>query len=475
MSLNKTLAGIGVCVSLACAFYLPRVERPYDLVGVKFCPKTATPTYKKNFVENQIKLDQKFCNFEIKLLKETWYREQFNSVRPIPDGSIIIREIPKQPYEPLVLLLAPLSIGASIYFIGLERKKVVRLAHLEIEQYKSAIKQVSLNVAEERDFNLRKNASEWHKRNLDSGLRSQQEIIDEAVRQREIQFYAHTHKVSQYDAEIAANQEKAAKARKEVRKAEKDIKRDENFATSDVTKIEQEDEAKKSLISLIKEHEDGWMWQMLDNKSPVWITGRQGSGKSHLMSAMAYCRFKLLGIPVRHVIDEHGAGINKELWKLIEPDMVSYHEESYGMMISSLNQITSDWLSEIKMGNNPDYQIVIDEFTNLRREEKCGESADKFYRDSLTNVRKANSWVIGVTHNDTNECYPQGTKVQRDNETVLIRKKSKNGKTPLPEATIERGFYDEQGEHIENKKVTIPEWFTIDRLMKHLSGESPIE
>lgn len=474
MSVNKLMTGIGVCVSLACAFYLPRVDRPFDLIGVKFCPRTATPTYDKNHDEHQRKLDEKFCNFEIKLLKETWDREQFNSIRPIGEDTVKIREIPKQEYEPLVLLFAPLAIGVSLYFIKREKNAVIRLSHLEIEKFKSALKQVSADIGEQRDFNLRKNASQWHSKNLAEGLRSQQEIIDDAVRQRELQFYNHTYKVSQYDAEIAANQEKAAKARREVRKAEKDIKAD-NFAKSDLAKSdEKEKELKSSLIEMIKHHEDGWLWDILNSKSPMWITGRQGSGKSWFMASLAYCRFKLLDIPVRHVIDEHGIGLNKEIWQLLEPEMVSYHEDSYGMIKSTLDRVADDWLNEIKKRDNPDYQLVIDEFTNLRKPDRCGDSADRFYTDSLTNVRKANCWVIGATHNDTNNCYPEGTKVQRDNETILIRRNSKDGKTPLKNVTIVRGYYDSKGNHIENLEKTVPDWFSINKLVSHFDGE-PIE
>ena len=58
-------------VALCSAFYLPKTKRPFDLVGVKFCPKTANI--------HQINAD-KYQHFDIEQ-KATQYKGRDPKVR----------------------------------------------------------------------------------------------------------------------------------------------------------------------------------------------------------------------------------------------------------------------------------------------------------------------------------------------------------------------------------------------------------
>lgn len=114
-------------------------------------------------------------------------------------------------------------------------------------------------------------------------------------------------------------------------------------------------------------------------------------------------------------------------------------------------------------------QILVDEFTNLKILIK--EPAETFYNLHLTDTRKAKTFVIGITHNDTNSSYPEGTQAMRESGTILIQKFSANGKTPLPRVKIVRGLLDENGEELIDAERTMPKWFHPKTISNHFDGQ----
>jgi len=103
-----------------------------------------------------------------------------------------------------------------------------------------------------------------------------------------------------------------------------------------------------------------------------------------------------------------------------------------------------------------------------------GEIATTFFKMSLTDTRKAQVYLLGITHNTTNESFPDGTSASRKAGSFLIEKFSANGETPLKRVVIRYGLADEQGNGLEDSERTLPDWFHPQKIHKHFNG-SPIE
>ncbi|WP_334852404.1 hypothetical protein [Nostoc sp.] len=103
-----------------------------------------------------------------------------------------------------------------------------------------------------------------------------------------------------------------------------------------------------------------------------------------------------------------------------------------------------------------------------------GEPAEKFYKLHLTDTRKAKVYVTGITHNDMNSSYLEGTQAMREAGTILIQKFSANGKTPLSRVKIVRGLLDDNEEEYLDAERTLPSWFNPESIYNHFNGQ-PIE
>jgi hypothetical protein len=295
----------------------------------------------------------------------------------------------------------------------------------------------------------------------------QKQAIDTQLMLKQLQL-----QVSDYDKQISSNDLDVAKNNQEIKKI---ISKSGGDKTSS-TITPDLDKLKASMIDALKSHEDGWLWKIIDNQTPLWLIGRQGSAKTWTACTIGLIRMYCLGIPVRHLIDEHAKGVNKDIWKLLSPKKITSDLDD---MPEVFEYIIQNWKLRIEGKNEleeiadiDDEQIIIDEYTSLKND--VGVSAENFYRRSLKDTRKAKSWVIGVTHNDTNSAYPDGTKEQREAGTILIQKFSANGKAPLPRVKIIRGLFDDDGNELNEFEGSIPTWFNPQSIHGHFNG-SPIE
>jgi hypothetical protein len=262
----------------------------------------------------------------------------------------------------------------------------------------------------------------------------------------------------------------------EIAKAKKEIMKLQTSTFTEDKPVSTNKELSNSLIEALKTHEDGWMWKIIDNQTPLWLIGRQGCGKTFKAATFAMVRKYCLDIPVRHLIDEHATGDNTAIWKYLEPQQISESLEDIG---GTFDSIVDGWKLRISGKNEQKQpatitpeQIVVDEYTELKSE--VGEPAERFYKRHLKDTRKAKSYVIGVTHNDTNSSYPEGTQAQRESGTILIQAFSANGKVPLPRVKVVRGLLDEAGNELLEFEATIPDWFLPETIHKHFHG-SPIQ
>ncbi len=99
--------------------------------------------------------------------------------------------------------------------------------------------------------------------------------------------------------------------------------------------------------------------------------------------------------------------------------------ETEGDIANAFNDCCDRWLSRIKEKASHKEQIIVDEFTNLKS--LIGNTAVNFFKMSLTDTRKAKTFLLGITHNTTNESFPDGTAAARKAGSILIEKFSANG------------------------------------------------
>lgn len=237
-----------------------------------------------------------------------------------------------------------------------------------------------------------------------------------------------------------------------------------------VTETKVDEQAIAEVKQALKEWEDGWLWQVTDSLVPLWLIGKAGSGKTYTANAFAIIRKYCFGHPIYQVFDRHYTGDNLDAWKFIEPENAA---ESDAEMIKAFGENPLRWLKRIKDKNKITEQVIIDEFTTLK--DSLGDVVSTFYKLHLTDCRKAKVQVIGITHNDTNGSYPSGTKDMREAGTILIRKYSKNGRTPLSRITLVRGLVNDEGDEQVDVKKSLPPWFHPEKLYDHFTGKKSID
>jgi hypothetical protein len=464
------LTVLGVTVALSSSLYLAQSPRPFDLVGVKFCPQTAninTPEH----TESQQRLDRQYCQYEHKMLKETWEKQQFESSKPLPDGSFTIRNIPAVDSGVVWLLVAPVASGIAYLSWSKKSEDDEMSAHLQLEAFKTTIKLTTVSNQGKREFKTLQTNRAWDKQKVKHGFISVEAMQDKLNRQTEIQDKTHTAALSEYDAMIAELKKKRSESLRDAAKADKEREKVLGKAAADNTHTESPDsKLKNDLIEALKSYEDGWLWKIIDNQKPVWVLGEAGSGKSTLAASIVMIRQYLFDMPLYQLVDAHAGDNLRKAWKYLSPVSVAQDEEQIGQAFDDARE---RWLDRIN--NQPDkrpQQLLVDEFTNYSDSDITKEPAKKFVKASLSDPRKADEWLVCIAHFFTNTATggSDGTAKGRARGTIQIDRKTANGKTPLNNATI-NGLNNEEGEPIEDLKVTIPSWLNPEDIHNHFNGK----
>ncbi len=459
------LTVFGVTVALSSALYLGQSSRPYDLIGLKFCPHTANT----NQPESQNKLNRKYCDYEYKLLKEVWEQKQFEASKPLPESSFIIRDIPKSSvYEWLWFLIAPVASGIAYLSWSKKSEDEEQLLHFELEGFKTQIKLIGVSVRNERDFKATSINSNWDKQRVKAGFISVDAMQDRLRRQTEIQDKTHASTLKQFDLGdsemskgIAENLLNAAKADKEKDKIER-AKYDDS--KSDTTQSNKQ--RVNELVEALKNWEDGWLWTLINAIKPIWIVGDMGTGKTNTSVAIGLIRKHCLDIPVFRVADRHLNGENIDVWNLLEATEKADNDSA----ILSVLQDTVDRRDvriKAKLPDNQSEQFVIDEFTQLAKIDK--ESVERFVTSTFSDTRKAKEYFIGVTHNLTNAAFGDGTAEMRKG-AFYLQKFTLDNRKPLPRIVIKTGLKDDNGNNLSDVEKTLPSWFRAETIHAHFNG-----
>lgn len=466
-------AGLSIFAALSCAYYYGQNKQPYHYKMVKFCPETVNIKAKvhyKSSIESQQELDDEYCKRTYKLLSEVWEEKLLDDPVPISLGSLQITDIYPTRNTNLYLLLAPFLAFASYLLWDSKCKLDSDRSYQELEAYKVKIKSEGLIARTDRSLKVAEIARIQDYQQSDINRRADSKLIQDKFlsidemkkrgdRLSELEQQQHNNTLLQYKVADSLGAKQTAENLRDAREA------NGKFIQPPETKEVGKDAKFKQLIQDIKQHEGGWLWQVMDSTKPIWLVGGQGSGKSSLAAAIVLCRHHLLGQKLELICDAHGHKNRIKAWKHLIPleyDVVGERND-YEAIAAGMMKAIARWSDRTE--NDAPIQSLWDELTQLSMQPECEGEVKKFVRHSLTDVRKANEFLICIAHAFTNAATgnAEGFKELRDQETIQIKRKSKNGRQPLPHAQLS-GIYDDNGELILEQPVTIPDWFYPDRL-----------
>ncbi|MBD2472641.1 hypothetical protein [Nostoc sp. FACHB-145] len=472
-----TLAGVcGVAAIIGLA--TSQTRQPYDLTQIQFCPRSI------NGVESQITLDKRFCNQPRFVLTEEWRRYGlYGSIIPYKGDAIQwVRDLPTDnPNQLLGYGVAVVGLWGIVGCLGVRSQRLKRTDYElgELEKtgdyaiwqhnlHKREVKQHSTQLYTER---LKDGLS-----GLDTEERVALGLTDEdnerakARIQLEDFILARAVNHSVMDKTIAENLRDKAKADQERGKIEGKTKgaiaNNDNHPLTDQRLI-------SDLIEALKNHEDGWLWKIIDNQKPVWVLGEAGSGKSTLAASIVMLREYLFDMPLYQLIDAHAGENLRNAWRYLSPQLIAKTESEIGQAFDDARE---RWLDRIN--NQPDkqpQQLLVDEFTNYSESDITKEPAKKFVKASLSDPRKAEERLVCIAHFFTNTAVggSDGTAKGRARGTIQIDRKTADGKIPLKVAIV-NGLNNSSGDAEVDKKVTIPGWLTPLSIHKHFNDQ-PID
>ena len=472
-------------------FCFSHSRQPYPLAQIQFCPQTANK--KENILADkkkakklkyydlekaQQKLDSKYCHQPRYVLAEEWDKyNSYGSMIPYMGSTIsLVRIIPKDnPYQIYG------NVASVVGLWGISLTLASRVGRLKKSDYQLGETEKTTAYynwqQHRRNRDIKQHSNQLYTDILKDGLtqedlqqRKELGLTDdenEAIKnQLQLEDYLKTRAVnhSQMDKQIASNLLDKHKAEKEIDKLQN--------KKSSFPHINQSSDKQlvNSLIEALKSHEDSWLHDLIKNAKPLWLIGSQGSGKTNTAGAIALIRKYCFDAPIYQLIDRHATGENWEVWKLLDATLKAESEEEIGQ---SLEDATDRWLQRIKEKPSTKQQIIIDEFTNLKKIDSCKEAAMKFFSMHLTDTRKAKEYFIGVNHYFTNESTVEGTFEARKSGTIQLKKFSANGETPLSRVQIVHGLVDDNGNELEEVERILPNWLEANKIYGHFNG-SPI-
>lgn len=264
-------------------------------------------------------------------------------------------------------------------------------------------------------------------------------------------------------AQAAEQAEKEAKHLAEVAKLNKPTKKKDSGAepTGD-------EAAKAELIEKLKDHEGGWLYTLVMTNKPVFVIGSQGSWKSYCSASIALARYYLKGQKLISIVDPHFNKNASESWK----ELISLEPECYGG--------AQDW-AEVGEGIQAGFvrwnertlkdealTSIWDEQTNWALHDECVKEAKEFMGRVISDPRKANEAPLTITHSFTNAGTGGGGGFAQAREEGVLQLwlNSDNEMKPLFKGKL-IGFKNEEGEVVEEMKITIPkDWFNPKAIAK---------
>ena len=470
----------GMCLfglAALISFGASQSRRPYDLTQIQFCPKSV------NGEQGQAELNKRYCNAPRYVLTEEWERYgSYGGIIPYKGDAIMkVKDLPTDnPYQLLGNGVAVVSLWGVTGCLLVRIQRLKQSDYLcseteKTENYRVWQHELTTRQVQKHTSNLDADITKDIKSQLDLQTRAELGLTDEENEQAKAELSledylkARKAKHSNLDKHIAENLRDAAKANKEREKLE--LKRNSSSADDGAytAKSSSEEARKKVVIEQLKDHEDGWLWNVVNAKKPLWVIGEQGSGKSSFATCVCLVRYALFGWKLRMVVDAHGQKNIHDAWKPLADVFPTFQEmlvgshNNYEAIAQGFLESIEVWAERMGQTPKPDYiQSIYDEMTQLSLQPECKDAAKAFVRNSMSDTRGGRDKVICIAHTFTNAATGDaaGFKELRDKSVVLIERFSEDGEVPRSDAVLRISG--------EESQVTVPHWFTPSQIAKML-------
>lgn len=273
---------------------------------------------------------------------------------------------------------------------------------------------------------------------------------------------------SESDKTISENELQTAKNYKELAKIRGTEQQDTSENETFTGNLEEE---KQTLIEALKSHEDGWLWYLVQSFTPIIIYGKAGSYKSYSAATIALLKHYLIDAKIESIADVDFNQNRNDSWKylvLLEPCI-------YGAGIDwdDYGNAYLDAIERSKTRTLKDSPIISiwDELTNAKGK---FDNAPNIIPFVIATPRKRNEHCILISHGLTQDNLGGCESISEPIKTQTYRLNLKTNPTgkPLFKGTL-NGLVDEEGEELEDKKVTLPSWFRPELIHGHFN-DSPI-
>lgn len=221
---------------------------------------------------------------------------------------------------------------------------------------------------------------------------------------------------------------------------------------------------KDSLKQKLKEHEGGWLWELVEMRKPLWVIGAQGSGKTNFASALVLCRYLYNEWKLVSIADPqfHQNGAKDAPWSFLqfmEPTCYGMDEEGNGYHWEGIGdaivETSKRWAQRGE--KDPIIQSLWDEVTNYKDNV---DIAPTFTKRLNSDPRKANEAIVLLSHGDSVAMTggAEGSKKARKDNSLEVHLTAHNKQIPTFKGRIE-GWKNEDGEVVEKMRITVPKEF----------------
>ena len=117
---------------------------------------------------------------------------------------------------------------------------------------------------------------------------------------------------SETDKQISENELETVKNRKEIDKIKGKKSTPSRTSTDSNVNVE-------SILESLKQHEDGWLFDLVNSVKPIFLIGDMGSAKTSMAVGLGLIR-EALGYRVHRIADKHLNGENSDKWNLLKAE-----------------------------------------------------------------------------------------------------------------------------------------------------------
>jgi len=224
------------------------------------------------------------------------------------------------------------------------------------------------------------------------------------------------------------------------------------------------EEKEEDLETLLKEHEDGWLYDLVKGIITIIVYGRPGSAKSYTAASIALCKNYIKESKIVSLADPDFLKNKNKAWKELKIENIYAIGADWENYAEGIIAAQDRWKERTE--SDPYITSIWDELT-LMGDNIPKELSSAFMPSVIATPRKCNEDVILLTHSLTQRglggCEGMSEAI-KDSCYRLKLKCNALGK-PMFKGTL-LGWVDSEGNEVTEKEITIPKWFSPNKIAK---------